>query len=119
MGVLDRGFAPWHMAAVLHDSIGRWCGVLGKRAREVVGVNEHCFEVMWRRGTHHGSCSMMMAVGWRGAPVRGQPTVASSRVRCWVLEKAEVKPEMGRRGLASEMPSRRRTNSVSALRGNP
>jgi hypothetical protein len=39
--------------------------------REVVGVNGHCFEVMGRRGIHRGGCSMVLAVGWRGAPVRG------------------------------------------------
>jgi hypothetical protein len=45
--------------------------VWGKRVEEVVGVNMHCFEVIGRIGTHRGGCSTAMAVGRRGALVRG------------------------------------------------
>jgi hypothetical protein len=55
--------------------------VVGKWVGEVVGINEHCFEVMGRRGTHRSGCSMVLAVGWRGAPARGWPVVVGGRVR--------------------------------------
>jgi hypothetical protein len=45
---------------------------VGKWVREVVGVEGNCFEVTGRRGTHHDGCSMVMAVDWRGAQVRGR-----------------------------------------------
>jgi hypothetical protein len=60
------------MAVALRDSSSQHRGVVGKLVGEVVGVEEDCFEVTGRRGTHHGGCSIVMAVGRREALVRGR-----------------------------------------------
>jgi hypothetical protein len=51
----------------------------GKWAGEVIGINEHCFDVTGSRGTHCSGCSTAMKVRQGGAPVRESPVGLGDR----------------------------------------